>query len=260
MSDLQHDTAYQEMARLVNFDQSNTVITEPDNHDESFHHPEDALSPRRFSQMGFTNLLFLTGGDSGAALLVGLITNQIFRPITVTSPNTTGPTYEAKEELTLSLEPPTDNRNELGELRTEVALKDQAQELENMDGEVSANPDEHTSTDKTDIDQTAIEPETKQSSPPTATTAATSSPHPAPRPISRTAPTPRAALIQPSASAQPRLTPAAQPVPDPVDPWQEWQQFAQSGTLGQLVTHTQPARSNNSTSRPTIRPANSIKD
>ena len=246
MRDLQHDRDYQEMARLVNFDQSNTAIGEPDNFDETIHHPEDAPSPRRFSQMGSTKLLFVTGGVSGVALLVGVITNQLFRPITVTSPNTTGLSYEAKEELTLSLEPPTENRNELGELRTEVALKDQAQELEDMNGEVSVNPDEQSTAKNIDTNQTETEPASKPSSPSSTTTATTPSPQPAPQPVTRITPT--TSSIQPSAPTQPRLIPTSQPAP--ADPWEEWQQFAQSGTLGKLVAHTQPAV--RSSSQPTV--------
>ena len=88
------------------------------------------------SQMGSTKLLFVAGGVSVVALLVGLITNQIFRPVTFTTNEPTEPTYEADDQLTLSLEPPThDEKGELGELRTEVALKDQAQDLQDLDGD-----------------------------------------------------------------------------------------------------------------------------
>lgn len=247
MSDLHNNPAYQEMARLVNFDQSDT--TELDNSSETFYHPEDDPSLRRFSQKGSTKILFVAGGVSVVALLVGLITNQIFRPVSITSTETIEASYEAKEELTLSLEPPTDSQNELGELRTEVALKDQAQELEDMDGEVSTQPNADTSVNKIDPEKTETETAAKSATTPVATTPP---PQPATRPV---APTPRTAPVQPSAPIQPRLTP--QPVTaDPVDPWEKWQQLAQSGTLGQLVVHTQPAA--RSTSRPSVTRRNTI--
>ena len=59
MSDLDNNTAYQEMAQLVNFDQSTTAIIDSDNGDEPFQHPEDEPSPRRFSQKGSTKILFV---------------------------------------------------------------------------------------------------------------------------------------------------------------------------------------------------------
>ena len=157
MSDLHHDAAYQEMARLVNFDQSNTVA--PDNIEAGVDHPEDHLSPRRFSQMGSTKLLFVAGGVSVVALLVGLITNQIFRPVSITTTDATEPSYEAGERLTLSLEPPIENNGELGALRTEVALKDQAQELQDIDGNRLTEPNTPAISGKTESNQTAAAPQ-----------------------------------------------------------------------------------------------------
>ncbi|MEL6936080.1 MAG: hypothetical protein AAFO59_05365, partial [Cyanobacteria bacterium J06607_17] len=243
MSDLHHDAAYREMAQLVNFDQSTTA--EPDNGNGAFHHPEDEPSPRRFSQMGSTKFLFVAGGVSGVALLVGLITNQIFRPVTVTTNEPNEPTYEADDQLTLSLEPPTrDEKGELGELRTEVALKDQAQDLQDLDGDpLTESPDE--------ISNNSPKEETAETSSATET-AASSRPVPQPAPV-----VPRPAPVQPApVRPTPQPQPAVQIVPEPIGPWEQWQQFAQSGTVGQVqfVAHAQPtARPNttNQTSQPT---------
>ena len=253
MSDLKNNTGYQAMAQLMNFDQSEATTPEPDISDESLFHPEDEPSARRFSQKGSTKILFVAGGVSVVALLVGLITNQVFRPVSVTSTEPSAPTYEAKEELTLSLEPPTENKGELGALRTEVALKDQAQELETMDDEDVPSLDGEDTDQPTDADKPVTEPVQKTAATPIAT-----QPPPQPAPVHRAAPR---AAAPPPAPVQPRSTPqrlapqpVAQPVAAPVDPWDKWHQLAQSGTLGQLVSH-QPsaARSNTpSTSRSTV--------
>ena len=244
MSDLHQDAAYREMAQLVNFDQSTTA--EPDNGSGAFHHPEDEPSPRRFSQMGSTKFLFVAGGVSVVALLVGLITNQIFRPVTVTTNEPTEPTYEADDQLTLSLEPPSsDEKGELGELRTEVALKDQAQDLQDLDVDpLTESPDE-TSND-------SPKEETAETS---STTAAAASS----RSVPQSAPAvPRPAPVQPApVQPTPQPQPAVQIAPEPIGPWEQWQQFAQSGTVGQVqfVAHAQPtARPNttNQTSQPTV--------
>ena len=233
MSDLHNDAAYREMAQLVNFDQSSSSDN-PDNGNGNgvFHHPEDEPSPRRFSQMGSTKFLFVAGGVSVVALLVGLITNQIFRPVTVTTNEPTEPIYEADDQLTLSLEPPTHDENgELGELRTEVALKDQAQDLRDLDGDLLTESADESSDNNS-------EEETVETSP--TGTAAQSAPQPAPA-------VPRPAPVQP-VPVQP--TPQPQITPEPIGPWEQWQQFAQSGTLGQVqfVAHTQ------SNTQPTSRP------
>ncbi|MEM6255065.1 MAG: hypothetical protein AAF821_19285 [Cyanobacteria bacterium P01_D01_bin.156] len=241
MSDLQNNMAYQEMARLVNFDQPDATITPPNNSDTSLHHPEDTPSPRRFSQKGSTKILFVTGGVSTVALLVGLITNQIFRPVSVTSTETTETSYEADDGLTLSLEPPSENKGELGALRTEVALKDQAQELEDMDGDL---PSQANSDDAIDSVETASSETTSVATSATTTTA----PQPA---ASRSATAPRTAPVQTTpAPIQPRVVPTPM---EPVNPWETWQQLAQSGTLGQLMSQSSStARPRSSTVRPTV--------
>ena len=244
MSDLHQDAAYREMAQLVNFDQSTTA--EPDNGNGAFHHPEDDPSPRRFSQMGSTKLLFVAGGVSIVALLVGLITNQIFRPVTVTTNEPNEPTYEADDQLTLSLEPPSsDEKGELGELRTEVALKDQAQDLQDLDVDpLTESPDATPNNSPKE--------ETAETS---STTAAAASS----RSVPQSAPAvPRPAPVQPApVQPTPQPQPAVQIAPEPIGPWEQWQQFAQSGTVGQVqfVAHAQPtARPNttNQTSQPTV--------
>ncbi|MFG6107659.1 TrbI/VirB10 family protein [Leptothoe sp. EHU-05/26/07-4] len=242
MSDLHQDAAYREMAQLVNFDQS--TAAEPDNGNGAFHHPEDEPSPRRFSQMGSTKLLFVAGGVSVVALLVGLITNQIFRPVTVTTNEPTETTYEADDQLTLSLEPPThDEKGELGELRTEVALKDQAQDLQDLDGDPLTEADDAPSNNSSDEETSSTDTVTR------------AAPQPAPA-------VPRPAPVQPApVQPMPQSQPAVQIAPEPIGPWEQWQQFALSGTLGQVqfVAHTQPnaqptARPNttNRTPQPTI--------
>ena len=242
MSDLHNDTAYREMAQLVNFDQSSSSDN-PDNGNGAFHHPKDEPSPRRFSQMGSTKLLFVAGGISVVALLVGLITNQIFRPVTVTTTEPTEPTYEADDPLTLSLEPPTHNENgELGELRTEVALKDQAQDLQDLDGDPSTESDDEPSNNNSD-------------EAPSTGTVAQSVPQPAPA-------APRPTPVQPApVRPTPQPQPAVQIAPEPIGPWEQWQQFAQSGTLGQVQfvantpSSTQPTarpNTNNRTPQPTV--------
>ena len=248
MSDLHNDAAYREMAQLVNFDQS-TSTAEPDNGNGAFHHPEDDPSPRRFSQMGSTKLLFVAGGVSVVALLVGLITNQIFRPVTITTNEPTEPTYEADDQLTLSLEPPTsDEKGELGELRTEVALKDQAQDLQDLDGDPLTEATDGPSNN-------SPKEETAEASSTTEVAASSRSvPQPAPA-------VPRPTPVQPApVRPAPQPQPAVQIAPEPIGPWEQWQQFAQSGTVGkvQFMAHTQPsaqptARSNttNRTSQPT---------
>lgn len=248
MSDLKHNTAYQEMARLVNFEPSETL--EPNTPDEPFYHPEDEPSPRRFSQQGSTRVLFVVGGVSLVALVVGLITNQLFRPVSVevTTPPDSG--YEADERLTLSLEPPTTPPGELGALRTEVALKDQAQDLEEMDSDRSPLVDE----EETDHPVEQPKPETPVKPPAAATVQRP------PRPAPRAAP-PRP--VQPTAPVQPRVAPPVAAT-DPVDPWETWQQLSRSGTVGQLVSQPAPrsqppARSTvTRTSRTTLGPAQTV--
>ena len=237
MSDLHNDAAYREMAQLVNFDQSSSSDN-PDNSNGAFHHPEDEPSPRRFSQMGSTKLLFVIGGVSVVALLVGLITNQIFRPVTVTTTEPIEPTYEADDQLTLSLEPPTSDENgELGELRTEVALKDQAQDLQELDSDPSTEADDEPSNNNPDEEST----ETSSTE-----TAARSAPQPA-------STVPRPAPVQPApVRPTPQPQPAVQTAPEPIGPWEQWQQFAQSGTLGQVQFVANTPSSTQPTSRPNM--------
>lgn len=248
MSDLSQDPAYQEMAKLVNFNPSTPSNLSTDDTDEPHHHPEDSPSPRRFAQMGTTRAGFVLGSMSLVALVVGLLTDQIFRPTPIKTTNPNEPTYEAGDRLTLSLEPPGES-GELGALRTEVALKDQAQDLQELEVDAATDINDPVSIDEPETSQTDPQPEET----PVQTAAAT------PRPVAQPAPTPSVISQQP---IQPSFMPVAQPIVEttPIDPWETWQQFAKSGTHGQVKlvaqrSSPQPAARNpapNLSPRPTV--------
>lgn len=232
---IQQDEAYQQMAQLLNYDSGTGDSAEETAHPEELellHHPEDEPTKRRFSQKGTTKLLFVTGGVLISALIVGAIANQIFRPQPLLQSEDTGDAYEEQDDLTLSLEDEltSETEDEISSLKTEVALQDQAQQLRELE------------TEMTDLGIT--EPEAEEV-PETVASEAVSAP-PTPRQAAAAPPRPASAAAPPPQFSPPTAPPPAQSaavpavahsvIPESTDLWDQWNQLAHSGTLGQVQT------------------------